>query len=89
MGIRFLHTPIEQFDRLCEEEGYITITISCWKKIPSRPKNTEGLDMVDHVVSSQFETKVRSSKDIFQFDGDAAEKYSVNYIVTPKNLYAN
>ena len=76
MGIKFLGTPIEQFDQLCSEEDYITITISCYKKIPSRDRNPEGLSTIDHVVSSQFETKVRSSKDIFQFDGDAAKVYA-------------
>ena len=78
MGVKFLGTPIEQFDQLCSEEDYITITISCYKKIPSRDRNPEGLATIDHVVSSQFETKVRSSKDIFSFDGDAAKIYAVD-----------
>ncbi|MGC1132790.1 MAG: hypothetical protein WA941_08205 [Nitrososphaeraceae archaeon] len=78
MGIKFLGTDISLFDKLCEEEGYITITISCYKKIESKRKNDFGLTSYDSVVSSQFESKVRSSKDIFQFDGDAAKVYAVD-----------
>ncbi|HZE77336.1 MAG TPA: hypothetical protein VE089_02185 [Nitrososphaeraceae archaeon] len=31
MGVKFLGTPIEQFDQLCNEEEIVMIEISCFK----------------------------------------------------------
>ena len=31
LTIRFLGTPIEQFDKLCKEEEMVRITFSCYK----------------------------------------------------------
>jgi hypothetical protein len=31
MGVKFLGTPIEQFDQLCNEEETVMIEISCFK----------------------------------------------------------
>ncbi|MGA7367636.1 MAG: hypothetical protein WBX01_00775 [Nitrososphaeraceae archaeon] len=40
MGIKFLGTPIKQFDQLCREEEKVTITVSRFKTMPDSDGTT-------------------------------------------------
>ena len=87
MGIKFLGTPIEQFDQLIKEEEKVTITVSCFKSeemyYPGTDTDGVGHTMeVEDTLTGQWSQQIMSSKDIFQFDGDAAKVYAP---YTPRN----
>ena len=84
MGIRFLGTPIEQFEQLIKEEEKVMITISCYKSeelwtANSDIDNHHGPTVeIEQVLTAQWGQQIKSAKDIFQFDGDAAKVYAVD-----------
>ncbi len=68
MGIRFLGTPIEQFDRLCIEEEIVKITISCFKR--EEIGHPDGSTTMEEVRTGDWGMQIKSSKDILQFVDD-------------------
>jgi hypothetical protein len=62
MGIKFLGTPIEQFDQLCREEEVVKVSVSCYHT----EKNADGTEEL--VLSGAWGCQIKSSKDIIQFD---------------------
>ena len=65
MAIRFLHgTPIEQIDRLCNEEEKVIIEISCYRE-EHYPDGTS-----EWVKTGGWGSQIRSSKDLFQYDNE-------------------
>jgi hypothetical protein len=78
LTIRFLGTPIDQFDRLCKEEEKVTITISCF----STEEYNDGTPS-ELVLTFQESWQILSSKDIFQFDYEDMKMLTEN---TKKSL---
>ena len=76
MGVKFLGTPLEQFDQLCREEEKVVISVSCYKSEETGYPNTDIVDggttvEIEEVLTAQWGQQIKSSKDIFSFDGDA------------------
>ena len=82
MGIKFLGTDLASFDQLCREEEKVIISISCFKSEEIGYPNSDvdgGTTMeIEEVLTAQWGQQIKSSKDIFQFDGDAAKVYAVD-----------
>jgi hypothetical protein len=79
MGVKFLGTPIEQFDQLCKEEEKVVITISCYKSDKEGLVYPDSTITYEDILTSHYGRQIKSSKDIFSFDGDAAKVYAVDY----------
>jgi hypothetical protein len=74
MGIKFLGTPIKQFDQLCDEEEKVMIEIKCYKKEEIGYPSPEGVRFVEeYVQTAGWGVQIRSSKDIFQVDDGDGE----------------
>ena len=75
MGVKFLGTPIEQFDQLCKKEEIVKITIECFKREPLYSHNTDvdgsATMEIEELQTAGWSQQIKSSKDIFSFDGDA------------------
>jgi hypothetical protein len=76
MGIKFLGTPIKQFDQLCNEEEIVMIEIKCFKKEEIGYPNPEGgiVFRTEKVQTGGWGVQIRSSKDIVQID-DGDDQY--------------
>lgn len=74
MTIRFLGTPIDQFDQLCREEEKVMITVSCYKTeelgFPNTDVDGSATIEIEDVLTGQWSQQIMSSKDIFQFDNE-------------------
>jgi hypothetical protein len=64
MTIKFLHTPLERIDRLCQEEEKVEVMINTYK-IEYYSDGTS-----QEVQTGGFGGTIRSSKDLFQFDDE-------------------
>ena len=68
MGIKFLHTSIKQFDRLCNEEEKVVISINCYKT--EETVHPDGSITLDDVLTSGWGVQIKTWKDIFQIDDE-------------------
>jgi hypothetical protein len=65
MAIRFLHgTPLNQIDRLCQEEEKVMIEISSYR-LEYYPDGT-----IEWVKTGGWGSQIHSSKDLFQYDNE-------------------
>ena len=69
MGIKFLGTPIRQFDRLCSEEEKVIIEIKCFKteEIVNLEKGTVT---TEDIQTGGWGVQIKSWRDIFQVDDE-------------------
>lgn len=72
MGIKFLGTPIKQFDQLCNEEEKVMIEIKCFKSEEiGYPLEGGGFKYVtEDVQTGGWGVQIKSWKDIFQIDDE-------------------
>jgi hypothetical protein len=64
MTIKFLHTPLERIDQLCQEEEKVEVMINTYKT----EYYNDGTSQ--EVQTGGFGGTIRSSKDLFQFDDE-------------------
>jgi hypothetical protein len=78
MGIRFLGTPIEQFDQLCKEAEKVMITVSCYKSEETGYPNTDvdgnATVEIEDAQTGGWGRQIRSKRDIFEFDYDSLDE---------------
>lgn len=72
MGIKFLGTPIKQFDRLCSEEEIVVIRVECYKSEEiGYPQPEGGMKLVkENIKTGGWSRQIFSWKDIFQTDDE-------------------
>lgn len=72
MGIKFLGTPIKQFDQLCSEEEIVMIEVKCYKREDmSYPQPEGGMKIVtENVQTGGWGRQIFSWKYIFQVDDE-------------------
>ena len=68
--IKFLHTPIEQIDRLCKEEEKVEVIINIYHTEYYRDGTSELSQ------TGGFGGTIKSSKDLIQFDNEDMKKIS-------------
>jgi hypothetical protein len=68
MGIKFLGTPIRQFDRLCSEEEKVIIEIKCFKT--EHVIDKDGRFVTEDIQTGGWGVQIKSWKDIFQVDDE-------------------
>ena len=73
MGIKFLGTPIEQFERLCSEEEKVTITVSCFKADKEGLFHPDGTVTYEDILVAQWGRQIKSAKDIFTYDNEEVQ----------------
>jgi hypothetical protein len=69
MKIRFLGTPLEHIDQLCNEEEIVKITVSTYKREVFAHPGGEG-DTLEEVQTGGWGCTIKSSKDLIQFVAD-------------------
>lgn len=68
MGIKFLGTPIKQFDQLCNEEEKVMIKIECFTSMELG--NSDGSVTREDVKTGGWGIQIKSWRDIFQIDDE-------------------
>jgi hypothetical protein len=91
LGVKFLGTPIEQFDELCREEEKVKITITCTKEEALYNHNS-GIDgrgttvEMEDTITVQWGQQIKSSKDIFEFVDDEDSIYDIDAFKNVKEI---
>lgn len=72
MGIKFLGTPIKQFDQLCSEEEIVMIEVKCFKTEEiGYPQPEGGMKIIrENVQTGGWGRQIHSWHDIFQVDDE-------------------
>lgn len=72
MGIKFLGTPVKQFDKLCREEEKVVIEVKCFKTevFEHREDDRSVVTTTEDVLIGAWSSQIKSWRDIFQIDDE-------------------
>jgi hypothetical protein len=73
LGVKFLGTPIEQFERLCREEEKVTVVVSCFKSDKEGLYHPDGTVTHEDILVAQWGRRITSAKDIFTYDDEEVQ----------------
>ena len=75
MKIRFLGTPLEHIDQLCDEEQIVKITVSTFKR-EMLTHYEDGKTSIEEIQTGGWGVQIKSSKDLIQFiEDDKDDEY--------------